>query len=273
MMLFWVAVNGGWSGQFMHDLDLYYRQAWDLNLRSGAHNLEGAAGADALTLYAQALSGAPPGPVLPAWVTHYWTRDSLSALGAGDPVSTWADEIGAVALAQATPTRRPLYQPNAGDGYVQLDGIDDYLDAAVSSAQPNTILLVISDDLVFAGSRVFFDGVTAREHVYQSVGAMNIFAGTVRATALVPRTDNHVVGGVFNGASSMLVQGSTRVVPASPGTSALNLLRVGANNTGAAASVGAFRIRAVILALGYAPTTGDLDDLQTYCNTKYGALP
>jgi hypothetical protein len=71
----------------------------------------------------------PSGPVLPTWINYAWEADSLT-LADGDPVASWVDVVGGVALAQTTPSARPVYRADLGSsGYAGLsfDGTDDYV--------------------------------------------------------------------------------------------------------------------------------------------------
>jgi hypothetical protein len=65
----------------------------------------------------------PSGPVLPAWINYAWEADSLT-LADGDPVASWVDVVGAVALAQTTPSLRPVYRATPS---VESDGVDDVM--------------------------------------------------------------------------------------------------------------------------------------------------
>lgn len=50
----------------------------------------------------------------------------LSALADNDPVGLWTDNVG-TADASSSGTARPTYKANAGDPYVEFDGVNDYL--------------------------------------------------------------------------------------------------------------------------------------------------
>jgi hypothetical protein len=213
----------------------------------------------------------PPGPVLPAWITHAWEIESLSTLSDGDPVSSWTDGVSSVAMTDGgVTTRRPAYIANAGDPYLLFDGTSDFLTATtISSSQPNTILLLVSDHAT-SSTRAFYDGVTTREHMYQASGSVNVFAGTIVNVGAI-RNARRILGAVYNGASSIYVDGATNTtISPSPGANALGQFRIGANNGGGAYYIG--RIRAAYLALGHAATLGELAAMQAYVVEKYGAV-
>jgi hypothetical protein len=210
---------------------------------------------------------AAPGPVLPAWVTHAWEIESLSTLSDGDPVSSWVDIIAGASLT-ATTTARPAYIANAGDPYLLFDGTSDYLTAAaISSAQPNSIFVMVSDAPTGRYS-TFFDGISSRNHVYQLSGRNYIFAGTI-VNVRAERNARRLIGGVFNGATSIYVDGAENIA-CNPSTASLSGLRIGANNGVSGLMEG--RIRAVYLALGHAATLGELAAMQAYVVEKYGAV-
>lgn len=66
----------------------------------------------------------PVGPVLPSWVTHAWEADSLAG-AIGDPITTWTDQVAAVAVTQTTPSQRGLIAEVGGYRAVHYDGVDD----------------------------------------------------------------------------------------------------------------------------------------------------
>lgn len=202
----------------------------------------------------------PGGLTLPVWLTNAWEEDDLAAsLSVNDPVATWTDSIGGVNFTQATASQRPIWR----DGFVEFDGVDDRLLSTLSNAQPNTI--IIAGNFTFTGTQVYFDGDTAREHLYSVSGVLNGFAGTV--VSFVPlgvSAGKHMMGCVFNGAAGIGRyddQTSTRNF----GANALGDLRIGAGS-----SAPDMDLYGVYVATGYAATSADLDELQAYCAAKWG---
>lgn len=124
MTRFWGVVNGVLIGRSMDDLELYYREAWDLGLRYGDDNLLGSLGSDSFELLADVPE--VTGRVLPAWVTHAWEDPGVAD---GAPISTHTDLISGV-VAASSGTARPLWREDyAGTGVaaVEWDGVNDVM--------------------------------------------------------------------------------------------------------------------------------------------------
>jgi hypothetical protein len=208
----------------------------------------------------------PPAIVFPAWLTDIWLTDTI--VGAqGDPISPWSPDRGSVDFVAPGAANRPVLILNDGLPHLLFDTINDLMDAAINSPQPNTIIVVA--DPVIGTTRFWIDGVAGRNAIY-GTGEHQIFAGAAeRLTGVAVATGIQMTGAVFNGASSRFRKNSTDNALASPGTAASNPLRIG-RNLGAGDSGYAGKLYAVMMAQGYAATVGDLNDLQAVCQAKWG---
>jgi hypothetical protein len=83
--------------------------------------------------------GAAFSPLDLAALSEWWKIESLSAVGNGNPISSWVGEKGVYTLT-ASGTARPTYVTNDGDGNpaLQTDGVDD------------TLLAVVNRDVMFS---------------------------------------------------------------------------------------------------------------------------
>lgn len=62
--------------------------------------------------------------------SHQFKASSITGLADGDAVSTWNNLIGA-SNATGSGAARPTYRTNSGDPYVEFDGTNDFMSAAV----------------------------------------------------------------------------------------------------------------------------------------------
>lgn len=102
-----------------------------------------------------------PSQLFTGYSGDWWTADDLATLsqdtgGAtpvtanNDPVGRWVGKVNATELTQGTGTLRPLYKTG---GYVQTDGTDDFMSAALSiTTYPLTIAFVFDATVTVTGS-------------------------------------------------------------------------------------------------------------------------
>ncbi len=136
-----------------------------------------------------------------------------TAAGVGDVVGAWADKSGlGHDLLQATTSLKPTRQ----SGYIDFDGIDDYLNVVFSAeyAQPNTVFVVAKFD-VGGVTQYIMDGLDSGHRVafYVSSGAsMQSFGGSAGLfDPSVGDTNVGLLAVVFNGVFSLLRRDTTEV--------------------------------------------------------------
>lgn len=163
--------------------------------------------------------GSAQGPA--AW---YRKGSGVTITGAG--VSQWSDASGnGRHLVQSVDARRPALQ---SDGTILFDGVDNYLDATFTLAQPVTVYALMNQ-VSWTGGEYIFDGITintmaalqsasggggASPAITQYAGgwgaedATNMTVGAYRALCMV-----------FSGASSLIQVGSNAPATGNAGTS------------------------------------------------------
>lgn len=182
------------------------------------------------TLDKYALQGVSvPATGMVAW----YKADAIVGVAEGGTVASWPDSSGNNYHAvQATEAYKPLYKGRDANGRaaVLFDGSNDYMDAAgvPSTAQPTTVALVFKQT-VSGGVRHIIDGITARQVVYTFANAVTAYAGSSRAITvpLTIPTGWMMMVGVFNGASSFFRVNGLQTTPATPGTGAMQGIRIG----------------------------------------------
>lgn len=169
-------------------------------------------------------------PTLPVsgLVAHY--RASDLSLSDGAPVSTWANRVsGGVNLAA---TSAPVYRNANGRKYVALDGIDDYLTAAVATVNQPTVTLIVARLVTPAASAPLISStsVTARNVIAQSTSGskFNAYAGTNLQSGVSTDTNWHFIAATYNGTSSA-IRVDTTLNTGTSGTEARTGLRIGAS--------------------------------------------
>jgi hypothetical protein len=95
------------------------------------------------------------------YVGDWWTATDLTKLSQDDagltpvasnnnPVGRWLGSVNSTALTQSSATLKPLYKT---DGYVQTDGIDDFMSSTLSiTTYPMTIAFVFDATVTVTGS-------------------------------------------------------------------------------------------------------------------------
>jgi hypothetical protein len=153
----------------------------------------------------------------------------------GVAASQWDDQSGNDNhLVQATATNQPAVQP---DGSLLFDGVDNFMKAAFTLNEPETIYLLFKQ-VTWTDLRRIFDGNTGDTGaVFQGTSTpllrQFITAATNNNNALAVDTYG-AFGVVFNGASSATQVNLTTVSGGNPGTANMGGLTLGArgNNTG-----------------------------------------
>lgn len=99
---------------------------------------------DAFTPFGEPIETPPPPwtPSALAHVVHRWRAKSITGLSDNDPVTTWNDLVGSAHLTSSG-SSRPTYKANAGDPYLEFDGVDDVMSATVTSLNDLVHILVM----------------------------------------------------------------------------------------------------------------------------------
>lgn len=142
MTRFWDAASGVLIGRFMDDLELYYREAWNLELRYGDDNLLGSLGSDSFELQADIEEETgpvliPAAPSFPGMAFAQFIPANLylgGDLGLNEPIDSlplYGDLIPGGAFT-ASGTARPILQEVEGrlgayhNGFrtLEIDGLE-----------------------------------------------------------------------------------------------------------------------------------------------------
>lgn len=191
----------------------------------------------------------------------------------GQPVGKMLDKSGNnFHMTQATSSKRPTFKDSGGLRWLDFDGVDDYMDATTASmAQPNDFSLALRPKSS-ATNMNFFDGITSREALYRNntTTAFNMYAGTLStgsATGINDGTD-YVATARFNSTSSKVRRNRVDGSSVSPGSGALNGLRLGAFSTSGGGQAD-FRLYGFI-GRDTVFTNTELDNLEPYLGYKAG---
>lgn len=193
----------------------------------------------------------------------------------GEPVGTWQDQSGSGAhLIQITDdSYRPTLVTGGTLPVVRFDGVDNWLKATVSTAQPYTLFVVVQL-LARTGLATIFDSTAifawdkGEMRVNDSdTTKWDIYGGAFLTQTLPNDTTNlHLYTTVFNGASSLVrdngVQFATGNVGAGEGTE----FEIGAQGAGRYANVDF----GAVLLYGGALAAGDITSVETYLNGRHG---
>jgi hypothetical protein len=148
--------------------------------------------------------------------TRLWkdTGGTVPVTADGDAVARWDSEMSIMSpFTQATSTKRPLYRTNSGNPYLDFDGVDDNMtcgSTGISTITQPYYMMAATKLTALLGSQSVFDGASNgfRSSLAQNnIGSPNyqweIFAGAFVGTqGMIPTTNDVVVGGLFNSASS-----------------------------------------------------------------------
>jgi hypothetical protein len=175
----------------------------------------------------------------------WWDPSDMSALfqdSAGTTPVTAADQpVGRIEdksgngnhLLQATSTERPYLRTDGTYWWLEFDGVDDFLQAIFTHAQPFTRITAMQ--LVsYPGSERILDGGSAyAETVSQPSDGIGIGSSTPNIVVTGFTVGNsHVVTEIWDGASSKLAVDNGTYGTGDPGTDTPNGLTVGSDHNG-----------------------------------------
>ena len=204
-------------------------------------------------------------PVLPAWVTKYWSGNDLTT----GLIDSWLDRVSGLVLTASGAERPTVATDGGGFKHALFNGTSTRMEALLSSPQPNTIVIFSSNP---GNSRYLCDGGTAsgRNALYNA-STFAGFAGTQRSIS-ISATAKHVFAGVFDntGQSRLRSTGGVSNV-ASMGTQPITTFVLGDRFGPINVDHHDGPIYAVVLGEGYAATTEELEELVTYLVSEHGA--
>lgn len=185
-------------------------------------------------------------------------------------IQQWNDQSGlGQNVSQATAGSRPQFKANilGGRPVLRLDGTDDRLfGTIVSVAQPFTAIIVANVGASASGSKTPFGFTSAS--IYMNVNEQaGLFAGAAADSTAAIDGAFKILGGVFQGAASVLrVNGVPTVL--NPGGNATGTgVNLGSNSTPLEFIAG--DIAEAILCQGALPATW-IARVERYLNRKYG---
>jgi hypothetical protein len=141
--------------------------------------------------------------------TMWQDTSATTPAGVDDPVARIDDKSGnGNHLLQASASARPLLRNSGALWWLEFDGVDDFLQASFTLAQPLTRISAAQQVSWTSGERLW-DGYTDNGAIcYQLFTSPTIalFAGTDAAPSSNAMTTgaNHVVTEIFDGSSSVL---------------------------------------------------------------------
>ncbi len=144
---------------------------------------------------------------------------------------------------QATAGNRPLWIAAGQNGLpvLRFDGIDDYLDTALSAvSQPYTLFIVGKATNIGTNAARFVDANSVNRALFgvkATTGLTQQFAGSLLEGAGNRSGAFHQWTALYNGASSLSrMDGASEIATANAGTNSWATLRIGADNVPAASS-------------------------------------
>lgn len=178
------------------------------------------------------------GPFVPTKLSGcvLWLRADLGVTLNGSNVSAWADQSGnGRDLAQATTTKQPPYSTSGGPNSTPMvgpfDGVDDFLRATFTQAQPIHRWVVAIVNATPVAGETCMDGATGNTARFLSAGVTttaSINAGSSLAQS--PTADIsafQICELQFNGASSSLRVGNSTAATGNAGTASPNGIILG----------------------------------------------
>lgn len=177
----------------------------------------------------ESVNGGPPEPIT-ALTPAAWYRYGIGITVNGQGVSSWADQSGnGRDLLQGTDGARP---PLQADNSILFNGTDEFLAAAFTLNQPESVYILFNPVSFTANDRIL-DGATLNTGgVIQttSTPTLRLNAGTNTAGFSGPAVGVYgVVAAVFNGASSVQQFNNNTPVVADAGLGNMGGLTLGAN--------------------------------------------
>lgn len=211
-----------------------------------------------------------------AKVSGVWTADTASLspyYQDGDPVGRWQDlSSGANHATQATSSKRPAYKTAVLNGrpVVRFDGVDDWIAATLALTQPYTVYIVAKSTTALG---YIMDGQATDTAVFQS-NSGTVFRVATGITNLDQTVANmltafHVIGGVFNGASSVnAYDGAT--ITGNAGAGNATALTLAANGARASGFVNGDFAEVIVYSRALSAT--ERQKVERYLGRKYGLV-
>lgn len=222
--------------------------------------------------------GFSPGLNLRMWVqagVGLWqdTAGSVAATLVADPVARWDDQTGnGNNLLQATPSKRLSIGSTTLNGYncVVPDTVDDFLQAAFTLVQPETLYIVAGAVAWINGDRLC-DGLAASTGMLRQNSSspnMDAYAGSfssLNANLTIP--SNRILTTIFNGASSSFQVDNTAAVTGNFGVLNMSGFTLAARGDGVGSWGGPIW---EVLLYAEAHNASQQNNVKNYLATKYG---
>lgn len=227
-------------------------------------------------------------PILPEWIEPLgssllmWVDDSTLATDiSGGVVTTWTDKSGnGNSPTQATGSKKPAGFATGGPnnrGYIQTDGVDDFLRKTFTLTQPAFVFLVAQKVGATQDNPRFLDGATANTMDLYMQGTapgsnvqvyLTAAAGNTLISPVGTLTNWNRIEGQWNGASSKVKIGDGAYTTGSISNSSPGGIILGCWGDQASAPVQA-RYSMVIVANAI-PSAGAIASIQAYASNRYG---
>lgn len=175
------------------------------------------------------------------------------------PVTTDSDPVGLMLdisgngnhVSQAMATKRPLYKTSGGLHWLEFDGIDDFLRATFTIAQPWERVSAFRQVSWTSGSRMYSGGNANNGILYQwpTTPTLTLYSGADGPTlATLAVGADGVVTERHSGASSRVALNNGSYATGNAGTSAAGGITIGANYDDG--NAGAMRLYGLIIREG-----------------------
>jgi hypothetical protein len=208
------------------------------------------------------------GAALAAW----YRTDAISGKD-GDAIGQWDDLSGnARHLLQANGAKQPLLKRGMlnGQPVVRFDGVDDFIQASFTFAQPYEFW-VVGRLLTQTSNHVLLTGANNLQGQFDYSGGTNMqaYAGTALLGSASPVATAHVFNVRFNGASSHVRVDGKTTVTGNAGTGAPNGVTLGAHPGGALGLANTEVAEVIVVNVGTL-TLSQRSKIQHYLRDKYG---
>lgn len=203
-------------------------------------------------------------------VAHWWKASAIDYLADGAAVPVFPDLIGGANFGQ-TGSARPIWVANAGDPYIQLDGVDDSMAATIASLTDYILITVWERVSTIAGYARLFESSSLGILICQDSNTNgqlhfpNAATPLSRTTAAPPTGFMSLLAERIGSAGRFRINGSETtgtIATTASGTT----LTLGKSASGEWANV---RVKEIILC-NDAFETGEEAALATYINDEYG---
>jgi hypothetical protein len=203
-------------------------------------------------------------PITPT-IAWYDPSDLTSLTVAGGLCSQMNDKSGNGRHQTAAGANRPTSGVDTINGRNVLLFASNLMtcSVAVTQALPVTLFAVVRLNVAGGGNTQIYSNLGNTPTLYQSTGDWAMYAGSNVVSATACDTNAHVLDGVFNGASSILVLDRTQIASGNPGAQFYN---------GVAFSLGTSWPGDIGELLMYASalSTTDRQNAENYLRTKWG---